>query len=171
MGIDPHDLGVKMNKIKAFISAGHQVGRPFSLPPLPIHPSDQPYPAVQVKICVLSTKKSRGKSQALTLQQTALSAMEALQSLPIVVLQLPSRSLKRPDAQTASASEAAADGDEDDAEAEAEEDQDQDEDEGRRQQRQAPRSAGGTVSVSPSPPPPVYQMEFMITPKKTAAAS
>ena len=121
---------------------------------------------------MLSTKKSRGKSQALTLQQTALSAMEALQSLPIVVLQLPSRSLKRPDAQTASASEAAAaDGDEDDAEAKAEEDQDQDEDEGRRQQRQAPRSAGGTVSVSPSPPPPVYQMEFMITPKKTAAAS
>ena len=124
-----------------------------------------------MKIGVLSTKKSRGKSQALTLQQTALSAMEALQSLPIVVLQLPSRSLKRPDAQTASASEAAAaaDGDEDDAEAKAEEDQDQDEDEGRRQQRQAPRSAGGTVS--PPPPPPVYQMEFMITPKKTAAAS
>ena len=24
VGIDPHDLGVKMNKIKVFLSAGHQ---------------------------------------------------------------------------------------------------------------------------------------------------
>ena len=25
VGIDPHDLGVKINKIKVFLSAGHQV--------------------------------------------------------------------------------------------------------------------------------------------------
>lgn len=39
VGIDPHDLGVKINKIKVFLSAGHQVlALLSSLPEMRIDP-------------------------------------------------------------------------------------------------------------------------------------
>ena len=63
VGIDPHDLAIKLNKTKAFLNDGHQV-----------------------KFSILATKKSR--SQPNSLEQTALRVMEAIESLPVVVVEV-----------------------------------------------------------------------------------
>lgn len=127
-----------------------------------------------MKIGVLSTKKSRSRKQALTLQQTALSVMEALQTLPITILQMPSKSVKQQDPQAAGLEEGQGDDDDDDDEQEQHGDGDDDEQQQPRQQAAPRRAEAARSPDTPSPPPPprqVYQMEFMITPKKAAVAS